>query len=84
MYVNFFVPGRKIVQKIYNKVTGKRKKVYDKARKPYARVLEFYDKKDNHVEEICESLQAVYESLNPWELLPGRNKMKMQLGRLKK
>ena len=83
MYVNFFVPGRKITEKIYNRATGKSRKIFDKPRTAYNRVLEYYNQTDQS-EEICKPLQEVYNSLDPWELLSERNKLLRQLGKLKK
>lgn len=83
MYVNFFVPGRKITEKIYNRATGKSRKIFDKPLTAYNRVLEHYSQTDQG-EEICKPLQEVYNSLDPWELLSERNKLMRQLGRLKK
>ena len=79
MYNNFFVAGRKITQNIYDKATGKHKKVYDNARTPYARVLEFYGKENIENDNVCRYLQEIYNSLNPWELIAERDKTRKQL-----
>ena len=61
MYVNFFIPGRKITEKIYNRATGKSRKIFDEPRTAYNRVLEHYSQTDQG-EEICKPLQEVYNS----------------------
>jgi hypothetical protein len=84
LHVNFFVPGRKIVRKIYDNTSGKRIKLYDKARTPYNRVIAFYGNNEQLSEKICKPLQNVYQTLNPWELVAERDKLMLQLGRLKR
>jgi hypothetical protein len=62
LYVNFFLPSQKLVEKIRqgSRVT----KRYDKARTPYRRVLE-----SNQVPETCKKkLRDQYQKLNPAEL----------------
>ena len=84
MYNNFFVAGRKIIRNTYDKTSGKRRKIYDKARTPYARLLEFYGKENNYNNEICKPLQEVYDTLDPWELVTEIDRTLRQLGKLKK
>lgn len=59
LYTNFFQPQMKLLEKI--RIGSKVKKKYDKARTPYARVLDskFVGK------EIKENLKIQYASLNP-------------------
>lgn len=62
LYVNFFMPSQKLVEKIRQ---GSRvKKRYDEARTPYRRVLD-----SEQVSESCKKkLRAQYQKLNPAEL----------------
>jgi len=64
-YKNFFMPNVKLIKK---KRTGRHgekiKKVYDKAKTPYQRILEC----DQVNEKTKKKLRAEYESLNPAEL----------------
>ena len=59
LYVNFFQPVMKLVSK--TRIDGKVKKVYDRARTPYQRVLESADvSQDNK-----DALLGLYGTLNP-------------------
>ena len=62
LYVNFFQPVMKLVEK--TKIGSKVRRRYDKAKTPYQRVLEC-DKIDKRVKEI---LREKYRTLNPAEL----------------
>jgi hypothetical protein len=62
LYVNFFQPVMKLLSK--TRVDGKVKKVYDRAKTPYQRVLDSLD----IAQERKDALQALYPTLNPVEL----------------
>ena len=65
LYKNFFMPNMKLIaKKRYGKYQEKIKKVYDKAKTPYQRVLEC----DEVSQETKEGLKGQYVKLNPAEL----------------
>lgn len=73
LYVNFFQPVLKLIEKIH--VDGKIIKKYDQAATPYRRVLA----SDDVVFEDKARLTNLYFQLNPVEL---RNRIDMNVGRL--
>jgi hypothetical protein len=62
LLVNYFQPVRKVIGK--EQVGGKVRKIYDRAKTPYQRVLSSPDVKD----EAKERLREVYLHLNPVKL----------------
>jgi len=59
---NFFIPSQKCVSKL--RIGSKIKKVFDKPKTPYQRVME-----SNQIDEkIKIKLKMSYENLNPYEL----------------
>ncbi len=62
LMMNFFVPQRKIIEKV--RAGSKTIKRYDKPKTPYQRVLEAKEVSATTKEQ----LQALYNSLNPFEL----------------
>lgn len=62
LYKNFFMPNVKLVDKKRTGMHGEKiKKIYDKAKTPYQRVLEC----DQVSEEKKEQLKIVYKQINP-------------------
>ena len=80
LYVNFFIPCRRIIKKEYDKRTGKTRKIYDEPQTPYQRVVSHFGKETQR----CKELSTIYEALDPWELHEEREKLLRQLSRLKK
>ena len=80
LYVNFFIPCRRIIRKEYDKRTGKTRKIYDEPQTPYQRVVSHFGKET----QCCKELSTIYEALDPWELHEEREKLLRQLSRLKK
>ena len=77
LYINYFQPVMKCVGK--TREGGKVKRIYDKARTPYRRMLE-----SEHLQESTkEELKRVYESLNPAELKRQITKIQNKLVRAK-
>jgi hypothetical protein len=62
LYDNHFIPTRKCVEKI--RIGSKYKRVYDKAKTPYERVLAH----PNMTMDVKESLQQIHKTLNPVQL----------------
>lgn len=62
VYVNFFMPSKKLVSKEW--IGSKPKKKYDTAKTPYQRLLLSVIMKD----EQTKQLQKLYDSLNPMDL----------------
>ena len=62
MYVNFFMPSKKLVSK--ERIGNKTKKIYDTAKTPYQRLLISGILIDDKKKE----LQKLYDSLNPMDL----------------
>lgn len=71
-YLNFFIPTLKLVRKEH--IGSKVKRIYDKPKTPYLRVLEHQDIPEN----IKLNLRSKYQTLNPLALLREISK----LGRL--
>lgn len=62
VYVNFFMPSKKLLTK--QRIGNKTKKRYDTAKTPYQRLLI-----DGVLKEVQkENLKQLYETLNPWDL----------------
>lgn len=72
-YLNFFLPTLKLVRKEY--IGSKVKRIYDKPKTPYLRVLEHPD----IPEDSKTSLRSKYLILNPAELMRGINRLTNQL-----
>lgn len=62
VYVNFFMPSKKLISK--ERIGNKTKKIYDIAKTPYQRLLLSGILNDNQKSR----LQSVYDSLNPMDL----------------
>lgn len=62
LYKNFFQPVMKLKNKV--RIKGKIHRKYDRARTPYARMMESEQVK----KEVKDELKKIYESLNPAEL----------------
>lgn len=62
VYVNFFMPSKKLVSK--ERIGNKTKKIYDTAKTPYQRLLLSGIMKDYQKSR----LQSLYDSLNPMDL----------------
>ncbi len=76
-YVNYFQPVMKLKEKIRN--GSKVKRIYDKPRTPYARVLE--EESINPAEK--ENLKDIYKQLNPVELKRKITKLQQKLMNIK-
>lgn len=74
-YLNFFIPTLKLVKKEH--IGSKVKRIYDKAKTPYLRVLEHPDIS----EDIKLNLKSKYLTLNPLALLREVNKPGKQLNK---
>jgi hypothetical protein len=61
-YINFFQPSVKLISK--ERLGSKVKKIYDKPKTPYRRLLE----RDDIAEDVKERLRSIYQELNPFEL----------------
>jgi len=72
-YLNFFIPTLKLVRKEH--IGSKVKRVYDKPKTPYQRVLEHPDIR----EDIKVKLKSKYLTLNPLALLREISKLGKQL-----
>ena len=72
-YLNFFIPTLKLVRKEH--IGSRVKRVYDKAKTPYQRVLEHPD----IAEDTKLSLKSKYQTLNPAALIRQINKLVNQL-----
>jgi hypothetical protein len=72
-YLNFFIPALKLVRKEH--IGSKVKRIYDKAKTPYQRVLEHPD----ILEDTKISLRSKHQTLNPAALLRETNKLGKQL-----
>lgn len=62
LYINFFQPSQKLIKK--ERIGSKIKRVYDKPKTPYQRVMESKDIQ----EDIKRKLTKQYETLNPFHL----------------
>jgi hypothetical protein len=62
LYKNFFQPVMKLIKK--ERIGGKIKRRYDKARTPYHRLMESEEVSD----QVKQELKQIYDSLNPAEL----------------
>jgi hypothetical protein len=62
LFFNFFIPSQKCISKL--RIGPKIKKVFDKPKTPYQRVMESYQVD----EKIKIKLNVTYENLNPYEL----------------
>ena len=73
LYVNFFQPSQKLIEKIRN--GAKVKKTYDEAKTPYQRLI------DSGIltSENQKKLEALYESLNPMQLRRQIHKIQSKL-----
>lgn len=78
LYINHFVPSRKCVSK--ERIGSKYKRIYDKAKSPYMRVLEH----DNVSREIKDKLKKEHGSLNPLLLKREIDKMISGIFKLQK
>lgn len=72
-YLNFFIPTLKLVRKEH--IGSKVKRIYDKAKTPYQRVLEH----SGIDQEIKQTLQKKYTTLNPAALLREINRLTNKL-----
>lgn len=72
-YLNFFLPTLKLVRK--ETIGSKVKRIYDKPRTPYLRVLEHPD----IFEDIKTNLRKKHQTLNPAALLRDINKLGREL-----
>lgn len=72
-YLNFFIPTLKLVRKEH--IGSRVKRIYDKPKTPYQRVLEH----PNIDEDIKEKLKSKYLTLNPVALLKEINKLGIEL-----
>lgn len=72
-YLNFFIPTLKLVRKEH--IGSRVKRIYDKAKTPYQRVLEHPD----IAEDVKLSLKSKYLTLNPADLLRRINKLTNEL-----
>ncbi len=72
-YLNFFIPTLKLVRKEY--IGSKVKRIYDKPKTPYQRVLEHPD----IPESTKLKLRSKYQTLNPAALLRGINSLTNKL-----
>ncbi len=68
-YLNFFIPTLKLVRKVH--IGSKVKRIYDKPKTPYQRVLEHPD----IPEDTKTSLRSKYLTLNPADLLRKINRL---------
>jgi hypothetical protein len=75
LYFNFFLRTRKVTSRSYDKLTGKTKHVYDKARTPYQRVLDH----PNIPEATKDKLRAQYATLDPMKLLAHIEELQRQI-----
>jgi len=75
LYLNFFQPIRKLVEK--KRVGGKMRKKYDQAKTQYVRVLAFPDLEEKEKER----LRKVYQTLAPVEL---RRRVEKNLTKLRR
>jgi hypothetical protein len=62
LYINFFLPSGKLISK--QRVGSKVKRIYDKPKTPYHRILERNDVDPANKRK----LRAIYDELNPFEL----------------
>lgn len=62
LYINFFQPSQKLVEK--KRIGSRLKRKYDQPRTPYQRVLDNSDVP----EEAKQKLREIYDKLNPFEL----------------
>ena len=62
LYINFFQPSQKLIKK--ERIGSRIKRVYDKPKTPYQRVIESKD----IPEKIKQQLTKQYEQLNPFAL----------------
>lgn len=74
-YLNFFIPSVKCLRKERTEASSKTKRIYDKAKTAYARVLEH---PDIH-ESVKEKLRAKYATLNPKLLKDERDRLVRKL-----
>lgn len=71
IYQNFFVPSMRLLQKEYDDKGRLRRKIYDKAKSPYARLMN-----DPTIDrEVKAKLQKERSKLDPLELKRARDKM---------
>lgn len=77
LYLNFFQPSMKLVERIKNQKTGKSKKVYEKAKTPYQRLLDH----PKVAPETKDMLKQVYKDLNPIKL---RKQIQVKISLLKR
>lgn len=77
LYLNFFQPSMKLVERIKNQKTGKSKKVYEKAKTPYQRLLDH----PKVVPETKDMLKQIYKDLNPIKL---RKQIQVKIALLKR
>lgn len=78
LYINHFVPSRKCIEKV--RAGSKYKRVYDKAKTPYQRVLEH----DNIDQEIKNELKQKHDQFNPLLLKQETDKMIREIFKLQK
>lgn len=75
LYFNFFLRTRKVTGRSYDKLTGKTKHTYDKARTPYQRLLDH----PSIPEATKDQLRAQYATLDPMKLLSEIEELQRQL-----
>jgi len=75
LYFNFFLRTRKVTSRSYDKLTGKTKHTYDKARTPYQRVLDH----PSILEATKDQLRAQYAKLDPMKLLAEIEELQRQI-----
>jgi len=74
-YLNFFIPTFKLIRKEH--LGSKVKRIYDKTKTPYQRVMEHTDIN----KDIKDQLRKKYQTLNPAALLRQINKLSGQLSK---
>jgi hypothetical protein len=75
LYFNFFLRTRKVTSRSYDKLTGKTKYTFDKARTPYQRVLDH----PSIPEATKAKLKSQYATLDPMKLLHEIEELQRQI-----
>lgn len=75
LFQNHFIPSMRLKEKVYNNDGKLVKKIYDKPKTPYQRILN-----DNAVpKKVKDELETLHNNLNPIELKANRDKLVVKL-----